>query len=259
MKKAIRISAVSYLNTKPLLFGLVKSGLSNQIEIHLDIPSVCAQKLKSGEVDLGLVPVAILPELEHAEIVTDYCIGSEGPVGTVGIFSERPLGELKRIFLDFHSRTSVELGKYLLANYWKIDVELLPAFPGFEEQIAGETGGLIIGDRAITYASRFPYFYDFGEAWTIHTGLPFVFAAWVSTRPVPAEFLEELNTAFAAGLADLPQLMYLLPSPSPSFDLEEYYRKNISYLLDQPKREALDKFLGILAEAKKKPVRLLEE
>lgn len=250
MKETIRITAVSYLNTKPLLFGLVKSGLSSNLEIHLDIPSVCAEKLKSGEVDMGLVPVAILPELEQAQIVTDYCIGSEGAVRTVGIFSDRPLEELSRIYLDFHSRTSVELGKFLLSEYWKITPELIPAYPGFENQIGGDTGGLIIGDRAIEYAHRFPYFYDFGEAWTAHTGLPFVFAAWVSIRPLPEDFLTELNAAFAAGLGDLPQLMYLLPSPSSSFDLEEYYRKNISYQLDSRKRMALDKFLGILARTK---------
>lgn len=244
----IRITAVSYLNTKPLLFGLVKSGLSEKIDLQLDIPSECARKLKAGEVDLGLVPVAIIPEIPQARIISDYCIGTEGAVKTVGIFSERPLEELKTLYLDFHSRTSIELGQYLLKEYWEVSPTLIPATPGFEELIKGDTGGIIIGDRAITYADRFPYFYDFGQAWMDHTGLPFVFAAWVSSKDLPADFLIALNQAFALGLEELPQLMYLLPSPKPGFDLQKYYTKNISYHLDAPKRTALDMFLHILAD-----------
>lgn len=242
----IRMTAVSYLNTKPLLFGLVKSGLSEKIDLHLDIPSVCAKKLVEGEADLGLVPVAIIPELPTPRIVSDYCIGSEGTVRTVGIFSERPLAEVRRIYLDFHSRTSVQLCRYLLSAHWNLSPELLPAKPGFEALVEGDTAALIIGDRAIAYEHRYPFFYDLGEAWKQHSGLPFVYAAWVANRELDPGFLAELNRSFALGLADLPQLMYLIPSPYPSFDLQEYYTKNISYLLDSPKRKALDRFLGIV-------------
>jgi chorismate dehydratase len=80
--------------------------------------------------------------------------------------------------------------------------------------------------------------------------IPFVFAAWVSSKELPANFLNALNQAFARGLEELPQLMYLLPSPTPGFNLQEYYTKNISYHLDAPKRTALDMFLRIL-KAKK--------
>ena len=177
----IRMTAVSYLNTKPLLFGLVKSGLSEKIDLHLDIPSACARKLVDGEADLGLVPVAIIPELPTPRIVSDYCIGSEGAVRTVGIFSEHPLAEIRRIYLDFHSRTSVQLCRYLLSAYWNLSPELLPAKPGFEALVGGDTAALIIGDRAIAYEHHYPFFYDLGEAWARHTGLPFVYAAWGPT------------------------------------------------------------------------------
>lgn len=240
----IKITAVSYLNTKPLLYGLFKSDIAEKIELQLNIPSVCAQKLKSGEVDLGLVPVAILPELPHAEIVSDYCIGSEGRVNTVGIFSQRPLEELESIVLDFHSRTSVELLRILLREYWKRSPTLLPGKPGFEERIRGNTGALIIGDRAIEAQGRYDYYYDLGEAWTLHTGLPFVFAAWVATRSIETAFLGEFNNALALGLRHLPQLMFLLPSPAPGFDLKTYFTKNISYNLDQEKHRALNRFLA---------------
>jgi chorismate dehydratase len=245
----IKITAVSYLNTKPLLYGLFKSDIAEKIELQLNIPSVCAQKLKSGEVDLGLVPVAILPELPHAEIISDYCIGSGGRVNTVGIFSQRPLEELEAIYLDFHSRTSVELFRILLREYWKCSPALLPGRPGFEERIGGSTGALIIGDRAIEAQGRYDYYCDLGEAWTAHTGLPFVFAAWVAIRPLEPAFISEFNDALALGLRHLPQLMFLLPSPAPGFDLKAYFTQNISYTFDQQKRKALNRFLAGMGQS----------
>ncbi len=161
---AIKITAVSYLNTKPLLYGLLKSDLAADIELQLDIPSVCAQKLLSGQADLGLVPVAVLPELISPRIVSDYCIGADGTVRTVCIFSERPLEQVERLYLDFHSRTSVELTKILLAEYWMLSPELVPAQEGYEALISGTTAGLVIGDRAIGLEQKFSYVYDLGEA-----------------------------------------------------------------------------------------------
>ncbi len=243
----LKITAVSYLNTKPLLYGLFKSGLSEYIDLQLNIPSMCAKKLKEGEVDLGLVPVAIIPELPQARIVSDYCIGAIGAVKTVGIFSQRPLEELETIYLDFHSRTSVELVRILLREYWHLSPTLLPARPGFEDRTGGTAGALIIGDRAIEAEGHYAYFYDLGEAWLQHTGLPFVFAAWVATKPLSEEFLEAFNEAQALGLRHLPQLMFLLPNPTPAFDLKKYFTQNISYAFDTAKRKALERFLSAIA------------
>ncbi len=240
---AINITAVSYLNTKPLLYGLLKSDLAADINLQLDIPSVCAQKLLTGQADLGLVPVAILPELVSPRIVSDYCIGADGTVRTVCIFSECPLEQVERLYLDFHSRTSVELVKVLLAEYWFLSPELLPAHEGYENLIGGTTAGLVIGDRSIGLEYKYPFVYDLGEAWKDLTGLPFVFAAWVSTRPLEATFLERFNHALHHGIQDIPQLKYLLHSPHPDFSVEDYFLHNISYHLDAPKKQALGLFL----------------
>jgi chorismate dehydratase len=242
----IRLTAVSYLNTKPLIYGLIRSELSREIELSLDIPSVCAQKLKTGEADLALAPVAIIPELDRAYLVSDYCIGAEGPVKTVCLFSQVPLPQIERVYLDFHSRTSVALVQVLCREFWKVTPEFVPATEGFEQQLGGTTAAVIIGDRAIGLERRFPYVYDLGEAWTAWTGLPFVFAAWVSRRPLDADFVERFNAALAGGLERLPELMKILPT-WPNFDLEDYYRHNISYQLDEAKWTALNRFLGILA------------
>lgn len=244
----LKVTAVSYLNTKPLLYGILRSPLARKINLSLDIPAVCAARLRSGEADLGLVPVGALPELPEWHLVSDYCIGAEGAVNTVALFSEVPLEEVEAIYLDHHSRTSAALTRLLLEQYWQYNPRLLEAHPGYIEKIKGRTAGLVIGDRTIGLHDRFPYVYDLGEAWTEHTGLPFVFAAWVSRRPLEESFVQEFNEALNKGIRHIPELKYLLPSPHPAFDLEHYFTHYISYHLDAPKRRAMDIFLRWLQE-----------
>jgi chorismate dehydratase len=245
----IKISAVSYLNTKPFIYGLFRSDLADQFDLSLDMPSVCARKLKEGEVDLALTPIAIIPELPSSYLVSDFCIGAEGTVKTVCLYAQKPLREIRRIFLDFHSRTSVALVKVLCREYWNINPEFVPATEGYEKEIQGDTAGVIIGDRTIGKASQFTHVYDLGEAWTAWTRLPFVFAAWVSTRPLPASFVEPFNKALEFGVGHIPELIKVLPSIS-DFDLEDYFKKYISYELTDAKWEALQRFLGYLAPDK---------
>ena len=238
----LKVVAVSYLNTKPLLYGLFKSNLDRQIDLELHMPSECAARLQSGNADIGLVPVAVIPEIEGARIISDYCIGAEGKVDTVCLYSEVPLEEVEKVMLDYHSRTSVQLVRILMRKYWKLNPVLQAASPGFENHIRGTTAGLVIGDRTIGLDRRYEYVYDLAEAWKTHTGLPFVFAAWVSRIPLDDEFLEAFNKALAQGLEFLPQLIFLLPSPDPTFDLQHYFTHSISYILDEPKRRALQLF-----------------
>jgi chorismate dehydratase len=242
----IKVTAVSYLNTKPLLYGILKSSVASEIELQLDIPSVCAKKLNDGEADLGLIPVAAIPELNEPIIISDFCIGATGRVKTVCIYGDCPIEEMESIFLDYHSRTSVELTKLLLKDFWKLSPRLVPAKPGFEDKIKGKTGGLIIGDRTIGLDKKYPYVYDLGEIWQKHTGLPFVFAAWVSNRPLDPEFIERFNAAMLQGVSEIPQLIYLLPQQD--FDLKEYFTNNISYELDTAKREGLSMFLEAISK-----------
>lgn len=244
----IRIAAVSYLNTKPLLYGLLNSPLANEIELSLDIPSECARKLRDGEVDLALAPVAILPELDQWELVSDYCIGTEGTVKTVNIYGEVPLHEMEAIYLDHHSKTSIALTKVLLKNHWHCQPDLLAAKEGYIQEIKGKTGGVVIGDRTIDLEGKHPYVYDLGQEWKQFTGLPFVFAAWVSRIKLPDDFILAFNTALKEGIEAIPKLKFLLPSPNPSFDLETYFTQHISYHLDDEKQAGLKLFLRLLNE-----------
>ena len=245
----VRITAVSYLNTNPLLYGILQHEVAKQIDLQLDIPSKCAEKLKVDEVDLALMPVAGIPDVPQAQIVSDYCIGTVGAVKTVCIYSEIPIEQVESIYLDFHSRTSVALTRLLMKEYWNRTPVFLDAKEGYIANIGGKTAGLVIGDRTIGLDAHFSYVYDLGEIWLKHTGLPFVFAAWVANKPLPSSFLAAFNEALESGLGQIPKLIYLLPTPEEKgFDLEEYYTKYISYNLDSPKKKALDRFLKWLRQ-----------
>ena len=119
LNNRIRVGAVSYLNTKPLLYGIKRSAVMDRIDLIEDYPSKIAAMLLNNEIDVGLVPVAIIPKMEASFIITDYCIGAEGDVASVALFSELPLAEIEKVLLDYQSRTSVNLAKVLLKHYWK--------------------------------------------------------------------------------------------------------------------------------------------
>ena len=247
----IKISAVSYLNTKPFLYGLENTDICKKISISQDSPALCAEKLMSNSVDIGLIPVAIIPQLKNPQIVVPYCIGADGKVTTVCLFSEVPMEEISTIYLDYQSLTSVELVKILFKEYWEKEVMFEKAFPGYENEIKGTTAGLIIGDRAIHLFSSYTYIYDLAEAWKRMTGLPFVFAAWVSCKQIDEKFLAEFKKSLQFGLDNRDKLIakyeYL---DNLKFSVENYLFHNIQYLLTEDKQEALELFLKKLQPEK---------
>src|SRR5688500_8622220 len=109
----IKVGIVNYLNTKPLLYGIERSPVLEEIELIKDYPSNIASALLKNEIDVGLVPVAIIPRLKYYELITDYCISCDGPVASVCLFSDVPLAEVETVLLDYQSRTSVELARIL--------------------------------------------------------------------------------------------------------------------------------------------------
>ena len=246
MNKRWRIGAVSYLNTRPLLLGLAHEGFKNRIDLVKSYPAKIAQELLAGQIDIGLVPVAIIPQLTHPHIISNYVIGTNGAVASVALFSQVPIDEIKSIYLDYQSRTSVQLLKILLAQFWKKEVEFLAATEGYIDQISGTTAGLIIGDRALDNLNKFPYMYDLGLAWKQHTGLPFVFAAWVANQPIPAEFMAAFDAANGYGVARLEEVISLIPANEQVYDLHKYYTENISYVYDEEKKLGLNAFLNLI-------------
>lgn len=244
-KLKVRISAVSYLNTLPFLYGLNHSGVKNDIELSLDIPSDCAKKLLNDEVDLGLVPVAILPQLKDHYIISDYCIGANGIVDTVALFSDVPMEDIESIYLDYQSRTSVALIKLLAKEFWKINPKWIPSEKGFESNISGTTAGVVIGDRTFNLSKK--YKFDLAKAWKEHTGLPFVFACWVSNKKLPDSFISSFNESLLMGLNNIDAVIQQNSSNISDEQLKDYLTYKIDYNFDLKKKEALDEFLASLA------------
>jgi len=247
----IKISAVSYLNSKPFIRGLRHSNIINDIELSLDIPSICAQKLITEKVDIGLIPVSAISRLKEHYIISDYCIGAIGKVASVMLYSQVPLNKIKNILLDYQSVTSVTLVKVLAENYWKINAAWVPAAAKFENLIATTTAAVIIGDRTFDLKNKYKYEYDLAEEWQKFTQLPFVFGCWVANKKISDVFIDQFDKALQKGLDDRPLLVKELQSSGKySIDVERYLNANISYNYDRSKKEALRLFLDYSAKLK---------
>lgn len=239
---------VGYLNTRPLIYGLKNRAIKDKIELVEETPARLADMLAGNEIDLGLIPVAAIPSLPEYHIVGDYCIGTEGEVASVCLFSEVPLEQIKKVYLDYQSRSSVALLKWIMQEYWGINPELAEtASEDFRKEIKGTSAGLVIGDRAFEQRKISTFIYDLGAEWRKITGLPFVFAAWVSTRPLPAAFIEEFNEANAAGLSIVDEIAGDVPFHL--YDLKKYFTIHISYKLDENKKKGMEKFLALIKDA----------
>ena len=244
MSTKIKVAAVSYLNTKPLLFGIEHSDIIKEIDIVLDYPSRLAQSLQEGTIDVALLPVAAIPGIPGANIVSDYGIGADGNVVSVAIFSQVPMEEIETVYLDYQSRTSVRLAQLLLENHWNKKVVYRPAPENFIEYINGTNAGVIIGDRALEQLHNFKYVYDLSTAWKDHTGLDFIFAAWVANKQLPEDFKARFNAANAEGLKHLKEVV--IQNPFPAYDLHTYYTENIKFYLDEQKKKGLARFLELI-------------
>ena len=195
-----RIVAVSYLNTIPYIYGITRAGDSLREGLLLCPPRLCAEALRTGEANVGLIPVAAIPEIPDLQIITPFCIGASGPVRTVVLASDYPVEELDTIWLDSHSRTSVRLARILAAEKWGIAPQWRPltdysfgtgaaagthgTIPAAEatgtggaagtgtgtESGTGKSGYILIGDKVFDHEARFRYLYDLSDEWRAMTG-----------------------------------------------------------------------------------------
>lgn len=245
----IRVGIVNYFNTKPLLYGLQLPPVSEKIELIGAYPARLAQMLLDNEIDVGLIPVAAIPQLPSYHIVGNHCIAAEGEIASVCLFSEVPMNEIEKVYLDYQSRSSVALLKWLMNEYWGISPRIIQAEDdNYRKEIKGTTAGLVIGDRALQQRKISTFIYDLGSEWRAITGLPFVFAAWVSTKQLPADFIEMFDAANALGLDHIDEIV--AANPFDSYDLKKYYTLHLSYQLDEQKRKGMELFLTYLKNEK---------
>lgn len=217
-----------------------------KMDLLEDYPARIAQLLMDGQIDIGLVPIAVLPKLNNYHFITDFCIGTLGEVASVALFSNTPISGIKRILMDYQSKTSVALLRILLKHYWKLDVEIEYTKEDFRKRITDTTAGLVIGDRAFEQRKESAYIYDLGLAWKEMTGLPFVFAAWVANKPINEDVEDAFNLANAYGCKHLDEV--LVTATSDLYDLKVYYTQNISYNFTEEKKKGMNLFLELMAQ-----------
>ncbi|HYW96992.1 MAG TPA: menaquinone biosynthesis protein [Bacteroidales bacterium] len=247
--KEIRISVVKYTNSAPFIYGLENHPLRDSVRLSHDTPADCYEKLLHDKTDLGLVPVVILNRLDYSDIVSPYCIGARGKVRSVILASHERLKDIRKIYLDYQSRTSVTLVQILAKKFWKITPEFVPACEGFETMKLEKGEALVvIGDRAFDFHDADYRIYDLGEEWYRHTGKPFVFACWIANKPIDPAFKPIFAEALQMGLDHRDELAGRL---QPRFDahrvdIKNYFFENINYNFGPADEEGMNLFLNLM-------------
>jgi len=240
----LRISAVSYLNTFPFVYGINESGMLSNFNLLLDVPSKTAERLKAGDADVALIPVGALPEIGQFHYISDFCVGAVGAVKTVLLLSKVPLDRITKIHLDYDSRTSVKLVRVLASHHWHINPQWENLGEG-QASAARDIESLVaIGDKTFELRHRYPYVYDLAEAWIAFSGLPFVFSAWVSRKRLPDNILQQFSGALSYGVSHKRECLDYFKDKLPANqDCFRYLEENISFAFDDSKKEGLKLFL----------------
>jgi chorismate dehydratase len=250
MSAPVRVSAVSFLNARPLVAGLAAE--QALFDVQFDLPSRCADRLHAGEVDLGLIPSFEYLRGDY-RLVPGMAIGSDGPILSVAIFTTVPMARVRRLALDTSSRTSAALTRVLCARRWAIAPEFAPAAPSLDAMLAGADAALLIGDPALDVdpVPAGVEKIDLGEAWRELTGLPFVYAAWAG-RPgaLGPAHVAALVAARDRGLAALDAIAADAAGgdPARAGTFAAYLRHNLRYTFGPREQAGLERFHALAAE-----------
>lgn len=175
--KPLRISAISYLNTAPLMWDFER-GVRPDFEVSYTIPSLCAASLREGSADVGIIPAAAYTSISNLAIIPGVAIASRRAVRSILLVSKVPLEEIRTVAVDTSSMTSVALIKILFAKWWGGGRTFTPMAPDIEQMLETHDAGLVIGDPALQINRSRYVTYDLAEEWIRLTGKPFVFAFW---------------------------------------------------------------------------------
>jgi len=259
--RALKISAISFLNTVPLMWDFEHEPsreIRDNFEIEYTVPSLCAQALRDGVADIGIIPVITTATIPDLVVLPDVAIASLDKVWSIQLVSKRPIEEIRTVAVDTSSRTSVGLTQVLLTKFYGGHRELTPMPPVLAPMLERCDAGLLIGDPAMMAKTSGLYAYDLAELWRAKTGLPFVFAVWTVRRSALAEMGPGLDLAAIFrrsrdhGL--LPgNLAAIAKEWSPRMGLTEaritsYLRDNIHYSLDPECQKGLALYFKLAVE-----------
>jgi chorismate dehydratase len=201
----VRIGAVSFLNTRPLVHGLLPS--TSDYILTFDTPGSLAEKLRLGEIDVGLIPIVEHLRGVGESFVPGIGIASDGPVRTVKLYSRVPLEQLQDVAVDGRSRTSVAMLRILLSERYNVTPDFYSHRPDLVAMLRSHEAALVIGDTAFQDGGA-PYVWDLGQAWKELTGLPFVYAVWTVNEGVDRTRVGDwLRASLGSGLSHLDEIV----------------------------------------------------
>ncbi len=244
-----RIGAVSYLNPVPLVWGMLHGPQREQVDLSFSIPSVCAQQVERGDIDLGLVPVAEIAR-QGLETVPGVGIACCGAVRSILLFSRVPWTRVRSLAADASSRSSVQLARVILRERFSVEPEITSQQPQLEQMLSSADAALIIGDSALRLSpEELPFDYlDLGAEWLALTGLPFVFAAWAGKPGIPLDRLSTMTRgSYDFGKTHLPEIAAQESEKRGiTRELAELYlTHHIRYELGAAEQQGLDTFLQL--------------
>lgn len=240
------LSLVSYLNTKPLIYGMEKNIVDHNFILQKDVPSVCASRLMEGEVDIG-----IIPSIEYARskgswrIIPEIALASKQTVKSVCLFFKKDIKDINTVALDTSSRTSVALLKILLQEKYELIPNYIVMAPDLDEMLDKADAALVIGDKALHYNQQYPHLLDLGEEWFNLTGLPFVYAFWAGHElALSASDVDAIRRSKEEGVEKIEEIAreYAEGHPAEWPFYHDYLSKNMFYELGDPEKEGLAEF-----------------
>lgn len=247
---------MSYLNTAPLVWGLLHGPQQGLLDLSFSVPSVCADRLGSGDVQIGIVPCAELDRL-NLEYLPDVGIAGEGPVRSILLLSRVPPAKIRTLAADVSSRTSVMLARIILAERFGCTPDVQAAAPDAGEMLREADAALIIGDPALRLdlASMSCHVLDLGEEWTALTGLPMVFAVWASrTGVLTPEIRDIFFQSCRYGLDHMEDIVTWQENyyHFPRGVARDYLSRSIRYVLGPPEWKGLNLFRSLVAAIRRR-------
>ena len=252
--RKLRIAAISFLNTAPLMWDFDHTKLGGEFDIISTIPSECAELLRTGAADIGIVPVVAYTYIPELRIIPNLAIAAKGSVRSILLVSKVPLEEIRTVAADTSSRTSVALARVLFRKGMGGARQFTPMPPLLDVMLKCCDAALIIGDPALTVDRTRYVCYDLAEEWKRLTGLPFVFAFWAVRASALQETDLDLVRIFQQsrdhGLANLDALAR---DWAPRVGISEqavrtYLTESIDYSLDEENLAGLELFLRYAVE-----------
>lgn len=229
----LRIGAVPFLNTKPLIYGLEMDQGKGLFELHYTHPALAARMLEEGDLDLAILPSIEYARIQNLSIVPGMSISARGLVASVNLYCRKPLSKVKSIAVDSRSRTSVALLRILSAERYGIEPEIVEKEPDIKTMLKDCDAALLIGDDALYQDVDAAEVRDLGRDWFKLTSLPFVFAFWAGREgAVGQEEKAILRSSLQQGLMNVRKIASNYPSPciANSAELnEKYLTENIRY------------------------------